>query len=164
MLPSLVSTKRDPKKINKVGPTKCCHCDIFVIDWFYLLINLCLIPCVIDHAHPTLVAGHPFKAYTGLSSGYLLHPEMFKFQLNTPYLFAPPNPAKVVGAAAVASSVPSFSNFFSAYFGGRTYQLTDTKCGKYLEGMKRCYENNIANADSACTYYVDGFKRLACSQ
>ena len=118
---------------------------------------------MLDHAHPHYIPGHPFKGNTGLSSGYLLHPDMFKFQLNNPYLFSPPNPTKVAGAAAAALTVPSFGSFFQNYFGGSTYQLADSRCNKMLENMKRCYENNQANADSACAFYVDGFKRLACS-
>ena len=34
-----------------------------------------------DHAHPTFVAGHPFKGSWVLSTGYLLNPEMARFQI-----------------------------------------------------------------------------------
>ena len=88
---------------------------------------------------------------------------MKKFQIATPVLFTPPNPANVAGAVAASSTVPSFANFFSSYFGGATYNLGDSRCGKMLEGMKRCYENNSENPVGQCAYYIDGFKRMACS-
>lgn len=53
-----------------------------------------------------------------MSTGYLLNPEMKRFQINTPVAFFPPNPAKTAGFVAAAAAVPSFGNFFSAYFGG----------------------------------------------
>jgi len=31
-----------------------------------------------------------------------------------------------------------------------------------LEGMKRCYESNsLANPVQSCSYYIEGFRRLA---
>ena len=78
--------------------------------------------CGLDHAHPTEVPGHPFKGGDIRSVGMLMHPDMKRFQIQTPYLFAPPNPSKVAGASAVAAAaVPSFGSFFSSYFGGSTY-------------------------------------------
>ena len=90
---------------------------------------------------------------------------MKRFQINTPFLFAPPNPEKVVGASPAATNFPSFGNFFSSYFGGSTYQLSDSKCGKMLENMKKCYEGSTKRADNpaeSCSYYIDGFRRMAC--
>ena len=89
---------------------------------------------------------------------------MKRFNIATPVLFAPPNPSKVAGAAVMAPMVPSFASFFGAYFGNSSYNLGDSKCGKVLENMKRCYENNQENAHSACSFYVDGFRRMACSK
>ena len=90
---------------------------------------------------------------------------MKRFQINTPVAFFPPDPTKVPTAFTKAASVPSFGSFFSAYFGGSTYQMGSPKCGKMLENMKKCYETNSAsgNPEQACAYYIDGFKRLACS-
>ena len=108
------------------------------------------------------MAGHPFKAANSFSIGQLAHPDMKRFQINTPYLFAPPRPA-----VAAAATVPSFGSFFSAYFGGSTYQMSDSKCGKMLENMKRCYERSTSRSDdpeASCAYYIDGFRRMACSQ
>ena len=119
------------------------------------------------HAHPTLVTGHPFKGGNNLSIGQLMHPDLKRFQINTPFLFAPPNPAKVMGAGALAGSCPSFSSFFAAYFGASTYQMADTRCGKMLENMKKCYEGSQSrseNPEATCAYYVDGFRRMACTQ
>ena len=120
-----------------------------------------------DHAHPTYVAGHPFKGYSSFSIGQLAHPDTKRFQINTPYPFAPPNPAKVAGAAAAGAAVPSFGSFFSSYFGGSTYQLSNQKCGKMLESMKKCYEGSTKRSDNpaeTCAYYIDGFRRMACAQ
>ena len=93
---------------------------------------------------------------------------MKRFQINTPVAFFPPNPNKTpnVGNAFLSCpSVPSFGAFFSAYFGGSTYQMGSPKCGKMLENMKKCYETNqpSGNPEEACAYYIDGFKRLACT-
>ena len=76
-----------------------------------------------DHAHPTMIAGHPFKGATVLSTGILLNPEMARFQIATPILFAPPNPEKVHDYRAPNSQIPSFGSFFAAYFGGHSYNL-----------------------------------------
>ena len=112
------------------------------------------------------MAGHPFKAAASMSIGQLAHPDLKRFQIATPYLFAPHNPLKVAGAVAAATSFPSFGNFFSYYFGGSTYQLSDSKCGKMLENMKKCYEASTARNDNpsqSCAYYIDGFRRMACT-
>ena len=114
-----------------------------------------------------MVAGHPFKGGSIYSIGQLQHPDMKRFQINTPALFTPPNPAKVAGAQTAAPAIPSFGAFFSSYFGGATYQLSDSKCGKMLENMKKCYETSAARAadpTASCAFYIDGFKRLACAQ
>ena len=52
----------------------------------------------LDHAHPTLVAGHPFKGGDIMSIGMLANPELARFAINTPILFVPPNPFKTVGS------------------------------------------------------------------
>ena len=90
---------------------------------------------------------------------------MKRFQIMSPILFAPPNPAKVVGAVVGASTVPTFSTFFSTYFGSANYNSDNTACGKMMASLRRCYESNAAaNPLAACQYYVDGFKRLHCSK
>lgn len=89
---------------------------------------------------------------------------MKKFAIFSPYLFAPPNPLKIAGAAPAELQMPSFANFFSAYFGSSSYHIADSKCGKMLENMKRCFENNLTRPADACSYYVDGFRRMACAK
>ena len=115
-----------------------------------------------------MVSGHPFKQLErSLNIGQLAHPDLKFFQINTPYLFAPPNPTKIAGASAAAMSIPSFGAFFSSYFGGATYRMGDNRCGKMLESMKKCYESSQKRNDDpeqSCAYYIDGFRRLACSQ
>ena len=114
-----------------------------------------------------MVTGHPFKGVNGLSIGQLAHPDLKRFQMNTPFLFTPPNPAAVAGATATAASIPTFGSFFSSYFGGSTYRLSDGRCGKMLENMKRCYESAASREDdpqTSCAFYIDGFRRLSCSQ
>ena len=113
------------------------------------------------------MTGHPFKGNNSLSIGQLAHPDLKRFQINTPFLFAPPHPDKVIGGSVAAASIPSFASFFSAYFGGATYQMSDTRCGKMLESMKKCYETSSARNDdpeASCAYYIDGFRRMACNQ
>ena len=89
----------------------------------------------VDHAHPTFTAGHPFKGSWVSSIGYLQHPDMKKFAIMTPILFAPPNPLKIAGFTAAVSSVPSFSTFFSSYFGSANYNSSNTACGRMMAGM-----------------------------
>ena len=113
-----------------------------------------------------MIAGHPFKTrWQGMSSGYLEHPDMKRFNINTPILFAPPNPDKMVGAVRQESSLPSFADFFQSYFGGSTIQVSNASCGRMMENMKRCYENH-ADKDpvDTCQYYIQGFERMACGK
>ena len=99
------------------------------------------------------------------STGYLLNPEMKRFQINTPVAFFPPNPNKVPNVFTSNPALPSFGAFFSAYCGGAAYQMSSPKCGKMLENLKKCYETNTpsGNPEQACAYYIDGFKRMACT-
>ena len=89
-----------------------------------------------------MVAGHPFKGGSFYSTGQLCHPDLKRFQINTPVLFAPPNPLKSAGFMAAAVSVPTFANFYQSYFGSAPQNLTNPKCTSFLSGMKSCFENN----------------------
>jgi hypothetical protein len=64
-----------------------------------------------------MVPGHPFKGGMHYSTGYLAHPDMKRFQINTPYLFVPPNPSKVAGYVAAAAAFPTFQDFYTGMFG-----------------------------------------------
>ena len=97
-----------------------------------------------------------------MSIGMLANPELARFAIATPILFVPPNPFKTVGSMEQESSMPTFSDFFDAYFGGCTFSMEHPSAGKMLEGMRSCYTNNQANAVDACQYYINGFKRFAC--
>ena len=115
-----------------------------------------------------MVGGHPFKMQMhGINAGQLAHPDMKRFQIHTPFLFTPPHPTKSAYAGAVeAPKVPSFGSFFSAYFGGATYKMSDNKCGKTMENMKKCYETSTKREQdpvATCAFYIDGFKRMACA-
>lgn len=88
----LTNLKRSRRELLRLVPGHV-HSNGLPVSFRNVSINFC-----VDHAHPTLVAGHPFKGSWVSSSGFLLHPEMKRFQINTPILFAPPNPLKVVGA------------------------------------------------------------------
>ena len=70
------------------------------------------------HAHPLMIVGHPFKGGWVMPQGHLLHPDMKRFSIATPFLFAPPNPIKMPGTMEGASGIPTFANFFSSYFVG----------------------------------------------
>ena len=121
-----------------------------------------------DHAHPVMIPGHPFKGGLKLSTGYLDHPDMKRFELNDATFFAPPRPdawAQNIVAGIAGASMPSFGDFFGTYFAGRSFNVTNPKCSQMLEGMKKCYENNDqADPVSQCQYYIQGFERLACGQ
>ena len=115
-----------------------------------------------------MVTGHPFKGSIVLSQGQLLHPDMKRFNIPDASLFAPARPnALVTGAgvaAATAAAVPSFGEFFSSYFGRRSFNVSQGKCSQVMEGLKRCYENNQSNDPvEACQYYIQGFERMSCA-
>jgi len=104
-------------------------------------------------------AGHPFKGSWVSSIGYLQHPDMKKFAIFTPILFAPPNPTKVPGIEAAKSEIPSFANFFHSYFGFQQFNIKTDRCSKLLSSAKSCFENNTARPIEACSYYLDTFSR-----
>ena len=85
---------------------------------------------------------------------------MARFQIATPILFVPPNPAKTYDAVQ-PSPMPSFGNFFVQYFAGTQYDLKAPKANSFLQGMRRCFESNPANPVDQCQYYIEGFKRTA---
>ena len=124
----------------------------------------------VDFAHGTDVPGHPFKGGDIRPAGYLLHPDMIRFQIQTPYFFAKSDPSKIPGAQVAAPQVPSFGSFFSSYFAGQTLfglKLSNDSCQKMFSNLKKCYENSTSRGTSpetSCAYYIDGFKRLSCSQ
>lgn len=89
------------------------------------------------HAHPTMVAGHPFKGSWVYSTGQLLHPDLKRFGLQTAVLFKPPFPGKNPYDHFATPAVPSFSEFFSAYFGTKSLNISNDKCSKLFDGMKK---------------------------
>ena len=114
-----------------------------------------------------MVAGHPFKGLNGMSIGQLAHPDLKRFQMNTSSLFAPPNPAKVMGASMGVATLPAFAAFFQSSFGGNMYiDSSNDKCGMMFQNMKKCYDSASTRSEdpeSSCSYYIDGFRRMACS-
>ena len=106
-----------------------------------------------------MIVGHPFKGGLPMSTGYLQHPDMKRFQLNDSTLFVPPNPFVWATALSLsqgaAAQTPSFGDFFANYFGGRSFTVNNPKCNTMLEGMKRCYENNASKDPvGTCQYYI----------
>jgi hypothetical protein len=91
----------------------------------------------LDHAHPTMVAGHPFKGSWVFSTGQLLHPDLKRFGLQSAVLFKPPFPGKNPYDHPVAPTVPAFSDFFSAYFGQKSLNISNDRCSKLFESMKK---------------------------
>ena len=59
--------------------------------------------CLIDHAHPEAVVGHGFKGGHIVSQGHLQHPDMKRFAISSPFLFAPPRPNAWVNAATMGA-------------------------------------------------------------
>ena len=122
--------------------------------------------CNADHAHPLMIPGHPFKGGLALSSGFLAHPDMKRFELNDATLFVPPRPnawAQSLVAGMAAPQVPTFGDFFASYFAGRSFNVVNPKCTSMMEGMKKCYENN-EDPVTQCQYYIQGFERLSCAK
>ena len=119
------------------------------------------------HAHPVDIPGHPFKGSFTYSTGQLLHPEIKRFAIAAPFYFKPPmpgyTPGDESGINSKAPSLPSFSDFFRSYFGDNSYSLANEGCFKMMQNLKNCHANNGANANEACSFYIDGFKRLSCS-
>jgi hypothetical protein len=88
-----------------------------------------------------MVAGHPFKGSWVYSTGQLLHPDLKRFSLQTAVLFKPPFPGKNPYDHPEHHAVPAFSDFFSAYFGQRTLNVSNDRCSKLFEGMKKVRPN-----------------------
>lgn len=87
------------------------------INDYILPTTKCINCIIIDHAHPTMVAGHPFKGGWVQSIGQLYHPEMKRFAIGTPLLFLPTYPGKNPYDQIQKPQIPSFNDFFSSYFG-----------------------------------------------
>ena len=119
----------------------------------------------IDHAHPTMVVGHPFKGGMPMSTGQLEHPDMKRFEINDSTAFVPPRPDVANGATFTAAPAPTYFDFFSTYFAGRSLNSSDPKCNTFMMGMKACFENN-ANSDpvNSCAFYINSVDRLACGK
>ena len=104
-----------------------------------------------------MVTGHPFKEripFIGI--GYLMHPDMKRFNLTDNSVFAPPRPDAWVNPAnhghhAGAVQVPTFGDYFATYFSGRSFNCANDNCSKALEGLKRCWESHATkNPQEAC--------------
>ena len=107
-----------------------------------------------------------------MSTGFLEHPDMKRFNLCDSTLFAPPRPNAWANAfpnctfgLGAAPQIPAFGDFFATYFAGRSFNVAEPKCTQMMEGMKRCYENH-ADKDpvDTCQYYIQGFERMACGK
>jgi hypothetical protein len=99
------------------------------------------------HAHPTMVAGHPFKGSWVFSTGQLLHPDLKRFNLNTAVLFKPPFPGKNPYDHPHVPAVPSFTDFFSSYFGQTTLNINNERCSKMFDSMKK-----VGISPKGCTH------------
>ena len=89
-----------------------------------------------------MIAGHPFKGGFTMSTGFLQHPDMKRFEINDSTVFVPPRPDVAPGSGSAAGPAPEFGDFFASYFMGRSFNVSDPKCNTFMEGMKRCYENH----------------------
>ena len=82
-----------------------------------------------------MIPGHPFKGGVVMSTGQLMHPDLKRFMIPTPILFLPPFPGKNPYECAVQPQVPTFSDFFSSYFGTQNLNINNEKCQKFVDGM-----------------------------
>ena len=107
------------------------------LKWVACKFHYSLITYFIDHAHPNMVAGHPFKGSWVYSTGQLLHPDLKRFAMQSAVLFKPPFPGKNPYDTPSVTATPSFSDFFGAYFGSKNLNISNDKCSKLFEGMKK---------------------------
>lgn len=84
-----------------------------------------------------MVAGHPFKGSWVYSTGQLLHPDLKRFSLQSAVLFRPPFPGKNPYDHPEEHTLPTFADFFSTYFGQQTLNISNDRCAKLFDGMKK---------------------------
>ena len=72
-----------------------------------------------------MVVGHPFKGGMPMSTGQLEHPDMKRFEINDSTAFVPPRPDVANGATFTAAPAPTYFDFFSTYFAGRSLNSSD---------------------------------------
>ena len=113
-----------------------------------------------------MVVGHPFKGGMPMSTGYLTHPDMKRFEINDSTVFVPPRPDVANGAYATeAVAAPSYLDFFSTYFAGRSLNSSDPKCNTFMMGMKSCFENNSkTDPVNSCAFYINSVERHNCGK
>ena len=68
-----------------------------------LLVSTLSFVIFIDHAHPLMIVGHPFKGGLPMSTGYLAHPDMKRFGLDDSTLFTPPRPNAFMNAISMGA-------------------------------------------------------------
>ena len=110
-----------------------------------------------------MVAGHPFKGSWVYSTGQLQHPDLKRFSLQTAVLFKPVFPGKNPYDHPVANVVPSFSEFFSAYFGQKHLNISNDRCSKLFESMKKVRNSGCQPCYSATPTTPRTTPRLAAS-
>lgn len=112
-----------------------------------------------------MIAGHPFKGGLIFSIGQYEHPDIMRFNLSSPALFAPPNPEKTVGYVRPTPNDPTFGDVMQATFGSSVLNITNPQCRKMLENFKLCFENhrNKGDTQGSCAFYHQGLQRLSCA-
>lgn len=115
---------------------------------------MCL--CVLlDFAHPTMIAGYPFKGGERRSTGELLHPEIRRFNLWHHRLYVPPHPEKNPYAEKPVRVQETFGDAMMKSFGSQVLNVSNPNCRKMLENFKMCFENHKVKGypESACAFY-----------
>jgi hypothetical protein len=86
-----------------------------------------------------MVAGQPFKGLWVFSTGLLLHSDHKRFKVQSAVLFRPPFDSNNLNDIVALDTIPSFTDFKSAYLGQKSLNFTNDKCAKLFDIMKRVF-------------------------
>lgn len=116
------------------------------MDYMYLLIIY-----NIDHSHPTMKIGHPFKfRWMGRPQvGMLNTPDILKYKIPVPFAFVPADP----------QYLPMQAQTKKPCCGGKKKQLANAadfkvtlECQKTVMNFNNCLKNNLGDN---CNYYTN---------
>ncbi len=112
----------------------------------------------IDHAHPKMRVGHPFKTrWTGRPPiGMLSTPDVLKFKIPAAYAFVKANPEKE-GRDMAHNNLKQSHHEEPRLLDNGSYKL-NKECQLTVNNFNKCIKNNGADA---CGYYAN-YLRFNC--
>lgn len=116
---------------------------------------------IIDHTHPGMTLGVPFKARMGrVSPGLLATPDIYRYKIPCPVAFVFPNTEKearnVIEGRGVRNASPKPRK---ALLSAGDFKL-NSQCQMQVINFNTCLKNN-KNTDS-CNYYLN-YVKSQCS-